>query len=112
MRKNAKNAFYYNKNRKNYDIQIGDYVYCRLKSKLNREKLEVIYIGPIRIIDRTSERIFRIHYGGRFRDIHVKNIRVAAANRCWKSKEILESNSEVKFEVKLEVNSGPKSTDE
>ena len=24
MRKNAKNAFYYNKNRKNYDIQIGD----------------------------------------------------------------------------------------
>lgn len=79
--KNARNAFYYDKHRKDYDIQKGDFVYCKFKSGANKEKLESFCVGPIKVVDKVSDSIFRVNYEGRFRDVHKDNIRVAAADR-------------------------------
>ena len=79
--KNARNAFYYDRNRKNYDIQIGDLVYCRVKSKQNRKKLEKLFLGPFKVISKISDLIYRIRCKKRFRNVHLRNIRVAAEDR-------------------------------
>ena len=79
--KNARNAFYYDKNRKNYKIEVGDLVYCRLKNKQNRQKLERLFLGPFKVIAKISEVIYRISWNKRFRNVHLRNIRVAAEDR-------------------------------
>lgn len=56
----ARNAFYFNKNRKETLLQVGQMVYCKLASKLNRGNYEVIYEGPYPVTRIVSGSLFEV----------------------------------------------------
>lgn len=53
----------FDKNRKNYKLKGGDYVYLENGNRLNRKKLEELKIGPFKILDKLSNTIYKINTG-------------------------------------------------
>lgn len=58
-----KNRF--DKNRKNYNFNVGDLVYVENGNRLNRKKLDELRIGPFKIIKKISTSIYEIDTGHR-----------------------------------------------
>lgn len=83
MASNARNAFYYNKNRKVYDIQKDDKVYFKIVGDTNRDKLDPIYVGPARVTDKLSENVLKLYFKGQLFEAHIKNVRVAYDDRYF-----------------------------
>lgn len=59
------NKTLFDKNRKEYNLKIGDLVYIENSNKLNRKKTDELKIGPFRILDKISNVIFKIDTGRR-----------------------------------------------
>lgn len=57
------NKALYDKNRVDYDFNIGDMVFVENGNKLNRKKLDELKVGPYEIMERLSKSIFRIDTG-------------------------------------------------
>lgn len=55
----------YDKNRKRHDFKEGEYVYVEHTSKINRNKLDEIRIGPLKILKKISNSIFELDTGHR-----------------------------------------------
>lgn len=53
----------FDKNRTQFDFNIGDMVYVENGNKLNRKKLDELKIGPYKIIEKISNSIYRINTG-------------------------------------------------
>lgn len=53
----------YDKNRENFEFNVGDWVFVENGSKLNRRKLDELRIGPYKILEKISSSIFRIDTG-------------------------------------------------
>lgn len=51
----------FDKNRKDYNFQVGDTVYVENGNKLNRKKLDELRIGPYKIEEKISDSIYRIN---------------------------------------------------
>ena len=51
------------KNRKNFDFKVNDFVYVESSNKLNRNKLDPIRTGPFKILKRISNTIFELDHG-------------------------------------------------
>lgn len=72
----ARNAFYFNKNRKDVKLEVGQKVYCKLASKINRGAYEVIYSGPFEVTRVLSESRFEIDKEGKRVVTNKKNLRL------------------------------------
>lgn len=59
------------KNRKNCEIRVGDYVCVENGSKLNRNKLDEVRIGPFRVLKRISDTMFKIDCGKRKDEVSI-----------------------------------------
>ncbi len=57
------NKIVYDKNKLNVNFKIGDPVYISNGSKLNRNKLDVLRIGPYPISKQISNNVFEIYVG-------------------------------------------------
>ena len=55
-----KNARRVDKNRRKIELNVGDLVYLRLSSKLNRGKLDEIRAGPFKIKEMMSDSVYEI----------------------------------------------------
>lgn len=55
----------FDKNRKEYNFNVGDIVYVENGNKLNRKKLDEINIGPYEILEKISNSIYKINTGHR-----------------------------------------------
>lgn len=53
----------FDRNRKDYDLKIGDLVFVENGNKLNRKKTDELKIGPFKILDKISNVIFKIDTG-------------------------------------------------
>lgn len=53
----------FDKNRKQYEFNIGDKVYVENGNRLNRRKLDELKIGPFEIIEKISNSIYKINTG-------------------------------------------------
>lgn len=53
------------KNKKHYEFNIGDFVYVEKGNRLNRNKLDAIRVGPLRILSRVSACIYEVAKGRR-----------------------------------------------
>lgn len=53
----------YNKNRKDYDFNIGELVYVENGNRLNRKKLDELRIGPYKILNKISKSMYEIDTG-------------------------------------------------
>lgn len=53
----------YDRNRKEYNFKAGDLVYIENGNKLNRKKLDVVRIGPYKILEKMSNSMFKIDTG-------------------------------------------------
>lgn len=56
-----KNLF--NKNRRNYEFNVGDLAYVENGNRLNRKKLDELRIGPYKILQKMSNSIYKIDTG-------------------------------------------------
>lgn len=50
----------YDKNRIDYNFKIGELVYVENGNRLNRKKLDLLRIGPYKILNKTSNSIYEI----------------------------------------------------
>lgn len=57
------NKTFYDKNRKEIEINIEDFVYVENGNRTNRKKLDEIRIGPFKVLERVSNSIYRIDTG-------------------------------------------------
>lgn len=72
------NKTLFDKNREQYEFNIGDKVYVENGNKLNRKKLEEITVGPFEILERLSDSIYRIDTGNKSSDMfHVTKLQPA-----------------------------------
>ena len=69
-------------NKLNYDRRIqrnnfdkGEWVLVCRKNRLNRHKLAPIFEGPYMIVDKLSERSFKVDFGGKVEVVHVSKIK-------------------------------------
>lgn len=53
----------FDKNRKQYEFNVGDNVYVENGNRLNRRKLDELKIGPFQIIEKISNSIYKINTG-------------------------------------------------
>lgn len=53
----------FDRNRDQYEFNIGDKVYVENGNRLNRRKLDELKIGPFEIIDKISNSIYKINTG-------------------------------------------------
>lgn len=53
----------FDKNRKNFEFQVGSWVYVENGNKLNRRKLDELRIGPFQIIEKISNSIYKVNTG-------------------------------------------------
>lgn len=53
----------FDKNRTQYDFNIGDLVYVENGNRLNRKKLDELKIGPYEILEKISNSIYKINTG-------------------------------------------------
>ena len=75
-RSHARNAFYFNKNRKDVTLEVGQWVYCKLASKLNRGAYNPIRSGPHQITRVISNTMFEIDKDGKKVVTNKKNLRL------------------------------------
>lgn len=76
-RNHARNAFYYNKNRRDVKLEEGQLVYTKLANRINRGDFEIIYEGPYRITRIVSNTMFEIEKeNGRRSITNKKNLRL------------------------------------
>lgn len=72
------NKTLFDKNREQYEFNIGDKVYVENGNKLNRKKLDEITVGPFEILERLSDSIYRIDTGKKSSDMfHVTKLQPA-----------------------------------
>lgn len=62
------------KKRKHHDFKEGDFVYVDHASKINRNKLEEVRIGPLKIIKKISNSIFELDTGHRKKESNMFHI--------------------------------------
>ena len=72
----AKNAFYYNQNRKDVRLEVGQQVYCKLASQLNRGHYETRYEGLFEVKRIVSGTRFEIEKDGKMIVSNKKNLRL------------------------------------
>ena len=53
----------FDKNRKNIQLKVGDFVYVENGNRLNRKKLDVLKIGPYEILEKISNSIYKLNTG-------------------------------------------------
>lgn len=53
----------FDRNRKEYVLNVGDYVYVENGNRLNRRKLDEVKIGPYKILEKISNSIYQINTG-------------------------------------------------
>lgn len=53
----------YDKNRKDYDFNVGDLVYVKNGNRLNRKKLDELRIGPYKLLKKISNSMHEIDIG-------------------------------------------------
>lgn len=53
----------YDRNRKEYNFEVGDLVYIENGNRLNRKKLDELRIGPYSIIEKISNSMYKINTG-------------------------------------------------
>lgn len=53
----------FDKDRKNYKLKAGDFVYLENGNRLNRRKLEELKIGPFKIVEKLSNTIYKVDTG-------------------------------------------------
>lgn len=63
IRSHNYNKQQFDKNRKNYQFNIGDRVYVENGNRLNRKKLDELKIGPYEILEKLSDSIYKINTG-------------------------------------------------
>ena len=64
----------FDKNRKHHEFNVGDLVYIENGNKLNRKKMDELYVGPYEIIEKVSNSIYKINTGHRKLRDAVKDI--------------------------------------
>ena len=71
------------KNRRDVDIKVNDYVFVENGSKLNRNKLAEVRIGPFRVLREVSDSMFEMDSGKQKRKSNIfhKNKLVPIANK-------------------------------
>lgn len=74
QRNHTYNKNKYDKNRVNYEFDVGQMVYVENGSRLNRRKLEEVRIGPFPIIRKISNTIFEIDSGHRKKESNYYHI--------------------------------------
>ncbi|KAK2577718.1 hypothetical protein KPH14_012879 [Odynerus spinipes] len=78
LRNSQRNHMYnkskYDKNRVNYDFEVGQMVYVENGSRLNRKKLDEVRIGPFPIIQKISNSIFEVDSGHRKKESNYYHI--------------------------------------
>lgn len=85
----------FDKNRKNYEFQPGDLVYIENGNKLNRKKLDVLKIGPFRIIERISNTLYKIETNKKRMDTSLYHITKLTPRLEAEDKENEEKNTTV-----------------
>lgn len=53
----------FDKNRKYYELKVGDSVYVENGNRLNRKKLDELKIGPFQIVEKISNSIYKVNTG-------------------------------------------------
>lgn len=53
----------FDKNRKQHTFNVGDTVYIKNGNRLNRKKLDELYIGPLQIVEKISNSIYKVNTG-------------------------------------------------
>lgn len=65
------NKKYYDKHTKDIEYKENDLVYIQTGSKLNRNKLDPVRIGPFKIKKKISNSIYEIDFGRKKRDLNI-----------------------------------------
>lgn len=74
----------FDKNRKEYDLKIGDLVYIENGNKLNRRKTEELKIGPFKVLDKISNVIFKIDTGHKKTESNLFHMtKLIPCNNCY-----------------------------
>lgn len=53
----------FDKNRKQHTFNVGDTAYIKNGNRLNRKKLDELYIGPLQIVEKISNSIYKVNTG-------------------------------------------------
>ena len=61
----------FDKRRKNYRFEIGQLVYVQNSSKLNRNKLDAVRVGPFKILRKVSDSMFEVDTGKRRKESNI-----------------------------------------
>lgn len=70
------NAFYFNRNKKDVELSVGQKVYGKLASKVNGESYGDIYEGPLEIKRMISKNRFEIDKEGKAIVANKANLRL------------------------------------
>ena len=70
-----RNAQYFNRNRRDPQIELGDEVYVGGRHVLNRGNLEPKYDGPYRVLDKIGQTTVELDRGGKPTRYHVSQLR-------------------------------------
>jgi hypothetical protein len=70
------NKEYYDAKRQNFNFKIGDLVYIKNKTKINRRKLDPIFNGPYKVIKVTSPVTYEVKISEKQnKTVHITNMR-------------------------------------
>ena len=76
IKAHVRNAFYFNRNRRDVELREGQVVYCKLASKVNRENYKEIFEGPFEIKRLLSRNRFEIEKDGVKKIVNKVNLRL------------------------------------
>lgn len=72
----------YDKNRKEFDFNVGDLVYIENGNRMNRKKLDEVRIGPYKILKKISNSIYEIDIGHKKSESNIFHISKLIPKPC------------------------------